>query len=111
MFCEDSGWFRDGSAMAPEPLPSEGHAFCEGSGWFHDGSTMVPRWFRDGFVLVPRWFRSRSRRITICLVKGRAGSTMVPIWFREHDGRELRQKSAALQTDSERLVCALDKRG
>ena len=48
MFCEESGWFRDGSAMVPEPPPSEDHTFCEGSGWFRDGSTMVPPGFRDG---------------------------------------------------------------
>ena len=45
MFCEESGWFRDGSAMVPEPPPSEDHTFCEGSGWFRDGSTMVPHGF------------------------------------------------------------------
>ena len=41
-------WFRPGSAMVPEPPPSEDHTFCGGSGWFRDGSTMVPHGFRDG---------------------------------------------------------------
>ena len=100
-------WFRPGSAMVPEPPPSEDHTFYEGFGWFRDGSTMVPpgfrdgsgaatvggpyvlrgirvvpRWFHDGSARVPRWFRSRRRRRTIRFAGDPGGSAMVPRWFR-----------------------------